>query len=130
MVLNFKNRTMTISTFSPELCQKLSSFTPKFKKHYGYYKFYDGTVDVACDDEIWWSKKWLRVQQSERKVPEFICPAWQVEDVLRDLHGVLYCIVSPEERFKVVEKITKILFSHPADTAYQKIEEYLWTILK
>ena len=125
---------MTPQFFTLAMCQKLSSLAPGFEGHYGYYKFYDGTIEIACDDEIWWGKKWLRVQQSERKVPEFICFVWQAEDVLMHLdlitdRAMTVGQVTPFD-WRLVGRTTANFLIEIPDTAYQKIEEYLWTILK
>ncbi len=145
--------------FTPKLCAFLSSLTPKFEGHYGYYKFYDDSVSVACHEEIWWIEKHRKFTQVRRKKPELICPAWQVEDVLRKLPTIrklkygppirmaflpdLVVYIKPlgelvnaiEIKKEIYDRVTyhqmvisSFLIKDP-DTAYQKIEEYLWSIL-
>jgi len=130
---------MDVQTFSKELSQHLSSLAPEFEGHYGYYKFYDDSVSVACHEEIWWVEKHREFTQVRRKKPDLICPAWRVEDVLRNLHTILPVEKKIEIQWLpgganpyafVSEEICKLLRIKDQDTAYQKIEEYLWEILK
>lgn len=57
---------------------------------------------------------------------QIICPAWQVEDVLRNA-GIIF--KNDNKIWSHVSEILVNLVRNP-DTAYQKIEEYLWSILK
>lgn len=112
---------------SPELSKKLTELTQENiaeiiqdKRYYVDSK--DHGISVACGHRIKWGE-----DNQELKV---ICPAWQVEDVLRNLKKVF------EKRFgkgdvsylDFVLTISEELAWRP-DTAYQKIEEYLWEIL-
>lgn len=76
---------------------------------------------VVCGHRIKWGE-----DNDELKV---ICPAWQVEDVLRNLDKILGKAFQNGQKLKIVEKIARLFCIHD-DTAYQKIEEYLWTVLK
>jgi len=119
---------MDVQTFSKELSQHLSSLALEFEGHYGYYKFYDDSVSVACHEEIWWVEKHREFTQVRRKKPDLICPAWQVEDVLRNI-GLIANSIKTLQPSQIAEKIAWLYSVYP-DTAYQKIEEYLWEILK
>jgi len=119
---------MDVQTFSKELSQHLSSLAPEFEGHYGYYKFYDDSVSVACHEEIWWVEKHREFTQVRRKKPDLICPAWQVEDLLRNLKVVLGEKEYPP--FIIKNQLINFICDLDAATAYQKIEEYLWEILK
>jgi len=119
-----------IQTFSQKLSAHLSSLVPGFEKHYGYYKFYDDSISVACYEEIWWIEKHREFTQVRRKKPDLICPAWQVEDLLKNLQKICSSAkIEPAKMNELIEEITSRLILLP-DTAYQKIEEYLWSILK
>lgn len=110
---------MTPQTFSLEMCRLLSSLAPGFEGHWNYIKWKDGII-LACWDKM--------VEMSAYPERLIICPAWQVEDVLRNLDKLNgeFCKVYPSE---IAEKIAKCFFFYSTDTAYQKIEEYLWEIL-
>lgn len=118
---------------SEKLSRHLSSLVPGFEGHYYHMKHMD---DVRCDEEIADMWRWDRVQKEEEDRADFdvfkknqiICPAWQVEDVLRNLKEILPD-PTPFQRLGFAEHLGRLLLS-PSDTAYQKIEEYLWTILK
>ncbi len=113
-----------IQTFSQKLSAHLSSLVPGFEGHYWYFQAVCG-VEVICLPEA-------EAEKFEMFGHTKICPAWQVEDLLRNLHKILYCIVlGSEEKNKIGQKITYLLLLYEdINTAYQKIEEYLWTILK
>jgi len=116
---------MTPQTFSLEMCRLLSSLAPGFKGHYIYSKLGDEKIIVRCREDMeYWNSDY-----SIGDDIKIICPAWQVEDVLRNLHKILYCIVPGIEKIKVGQEIARLLFTH-GDTAYQKIEEYLWSVIK
>lgn len=112
---------MTPQTFSLEMCRLLSSLAPGFEGHWKWIKYKDGVYGHYQSPKIYCGKVL-------NKNWEIICPAWQVEDVLRNLDKLNgeFCKVYPSE---IAEKIAKCFFFYSTDTAYQKIEEYLWEIL-
>jgi hypothetical protein len=100
------------------MCRLLSSLAPGFEGHWWYVrkKVSDG-LEILCVGHI--------DQCIEESLK--ICPAWQVEDVLRNWTEITVKV--PTLIMSWHEKISWLLVSYP-DTAYQKIEEYLWSILK
>ena len=123
---------INIQAFSPELCAHLSSLVSGFEGHYGYYRTvnsYDtlnGRIVAVCRPEF------HLAETIGRTYGEFVCPAWQVEDVLRNLRKIAqtfgevqYC-----PRWREVGTIIANHLIDSPDTAYQKIEEYLWTVLR
>jgi hypothetical protein len=99
-------------------------------RHY-YVDSKDHGIMVVCGHRIKWGE-----DNDELKV---ICPAWQVEDVLRNLHTILPVEKKIEIQWLpgganpyafVSEEICKLLRIKDQDTAYQKIEEYLLSIIK
>ena len=109
---------MTPQTFSLEMCRLLSSLAPGFEGHWNYIKWKDGII-LACWDKM--------VEMSAYPERLIICPAWQVEDVLMNLSKIF----TPNPTIITREglHISKMLILWPG-SAYQKIEEYLWTIFK
>ena len=134
--------------FTPELCAHLSSLAPEFEGHWNYVKW-KGKINLMC-----WG---IMTEVSAYPEQLIICPAWQVEDVLRNWTLIIqsveeskaeaFCTVCRKDENKcgceffgtespkipfgkyTAQKILSILILE-GDTAYQKIEEYLWTILK
>ena len=94
-------------------------------RHY-YVDSKDHGIMVVCGHRIKWGE-----DNDELKV---ICPAWQAEDLLRNITEIqLMGHKRTESSFimrTVVEKIVDCLAFSTPDTAYQKIEEYLWTVLR
>lgn len=97
-------------------------------RHY-YVDSKDHGIMMVCGHRIKWGE-----DNDELKV---ICPAWQVEDLLRNIFKIV-------ENFKekgmwkdgkiifideIVYEISCFIAFNSFDTAYQKIEEYLWSIL-
>lgn len=120
---------MTTQTFSLEMSRHLYSLVPEFEGHYYYSKRNDqeDTV-VRCQDEIlfWNSDR----SSGEHNFIKKICPAWQAEDVLMNLKEIgLKMLWTPERYMQVGTAIALYLYEFP-ETAYQKIEEYLWLVLK
>ena len=119
---------MTPQTFSLEMCRHLSSLVPGFEGHWVYAK---SQCPRQPDDEQ------MRIFCfNESYCKDEIIPAWQVEDVLRNLEFIIDRKIYLENEQKlrgllpgITQKISSLLVRHP-DTAYQKIEEYLWIILK
>lgn len=119
---------MEIQTLSLAMSQHLSSLAPGFGGHWVYV--YWGTSKTTS---IYCRSAW-GITAFPENGDKIICPAWQVEDVLRNLEKIL-CVsgavgtrLSPAFN-EIGAMITLKLFLYP-DTAYQKIEEYLWTVLK
>lgn len=142
---------MTMPYFSLELSKALSILCPEFSGHWWYFQAVC-SVEVQCLPEA-------EAEKFEMFGHTKICPAWQVEDVLRNLKTLAPYIkhqdpVPVEIFFKpkvvsqeyticcnhsvkeyvlpweiMVSELTSLLVMYP-DTAYQKIEEYLWSILK
>lgn len=120
---------MTPQTFSLEMCRLLSSLAPGFEGHYYYGKHKD-KVEIYCTDEI---NTWNSDNPTGEEI-EKICPAWQGEDVLRNLREITAKI-----KYKSGDQgdfnllifseyiVTKLIYT---SDHYQKIEEYLWSILK
>lgn len=119
-------------------------------RHY-YVDSKDHGIMMVCGHRIKWGE-----DNDELKV---ICPAWQVEDLLRNLPTIrklkygppirmaflpdLEAYIKPlgelvnaiRTREEIYDRVTyhqmvisSFLIKDP-DTAYQKIEEYLWSIL-
>lgn len=115
-----------IQTLSLKLSRHLSSLAPKFEGHWWRVeKQWDDVSDtVKCEEDIEWQNSELSIKY------EKICPAWQAEDVLRNLKAIaLKQLWTPEKYMQVGTTIALYLYEFP-DTACQKIEEYLWSILK
>ena len=132
---------MTPQTFSLEMCRLLSSLVPGFEGHYCHVVVQTCNSCMMGDPEKH-THIMCRSEIAEREnspikrlgLAVIHCPAWQVEDVLRNLEKIL-CVsgavgtrLSPAFN-EIGAMITLKLFLYP-DTAYQKIEEYLWSILK
>lgn len=105
---------------SEKISRFLSSLAPGFEGHYYYVNTGFGVVimcEVVYKDSI-----------ENKKHPLIkICPAWQAEDVLRNLKEIVPDS-TPFQRLGFAEHLGRLLLT--PDTAYQKIEEYLWSILK
>lgn len=123
---------MIPQTFSLEMCRLLSSLAPKFEGHWTYVvitniysrighdtkKFKQpDEVHLLCKREL----EYFSSVGGEAKA-EFI-PAWQVEDVLRNAHKLF------GDEMVVCKKIAWFFVAYQ-DIVYQKIEEYLWSVLK
>lgn len=114
-----------IEKFSPELCQHLSILVPGFEGHRRYREITRRDTEMYVDYVVYC------LVPDYGKIDGDICPAWQVEDVLRELQLILVKYVDSEKGitiYQVAENIAGELALDP-DTAYQKIEEYLWSIL-
>lgn len=116
-----------IQTFSQKLSAHLSSLVPGMKGHWEYVKTNDG-ISIRCEEDL----DWLDSEHSI--VYPIICPAWQVEDLLRNLTKIIkQGSLFEEEYIRELSRFaTEIIFCfifYP-DTVYQKIEEYLWSVLK
>lgn len=144
---------MEIQTLSLAMSQHLSSLASGFEGHWVYV--YWGTSKTTS---IYCRSAW-GITAFPENGDKIICPAWQAEDVLRNLKTLAPYIkhqdpVPVEIFFKpkvtlqeyticcnhsikeyvlpweiMVSELTSLLVMYP-DTAYQKIEEYLWTVLK
>ena len=99
---------------SEKMSRHLSSLAPGFEGHWWWtYPYLNAPhAEVVCYEDLNISVK--------------ICPAWQVEDLLRNLRNF-----PPLDSLNrdVMKELIEYLVYFP-DTAYQKIEEYLWGILK
>lgn len=129
---------MTPQFFTEKMSRHLTSLAPGFEGHYGYYRTvnsYDtlnGRTIVVCRPE------YHLAETIGRTYGEFVCPAWQAEDVLRNIEELLKKCGKYMDSFSSMEYAEQILgmlicapdFNTEPDTAYQKIEEYLWTMLK
>lgn len=100
-----------MQNFSIELSKKLSELVPDIGEHAYDWVVQEGNNGIGCTEHL------------HRQI---ICPAWQAEDVLRNLMKLPKMTVS---KFNVVREIIASDFVFNPDTAYQKIEEYLWSIL-
>lgn len=104
-----------MQNFSIELSKKLSELVPDIGEHAYDWVVQEGNNGIGCTEHL------------HRQI---ICPAWQAEDVLRNLRKLFPDLA---KRNIVIETHGKEIIRHlviSPDTAYQKIEEYLWTILK
>lgn len=113
---------MTPQFLSEKMSRHLSSLVPGFEGHYVYVKI--GPINewrLMCRKSL--EKLW----ESAR---EEVCPAWQVEDVLRNLANILLARKNKRMGISSILKVIVTEFAIAPDTAYQKIEEYLWSILK
>lgn len=114
---------------SLELSRHLSSLAPGFEGHYEYYE-----IEIASDlVEVRCREKQNSIFEENSYPGKFICPAWQAEDVLRNSKIIGDKIPKSDPEFKwhhaIINGISRCFQENP-DIAYQKIEEYLWTILK
>ena len=107
---------------SLEMSRHLYSLVPEFEGHWWWtYPYLNAPhAEVVCYEDLNISVK--------------ICPAWQVEDVLMHLdlitdRAMTVGQVTPFD-WRLVGRTTANFLIEIPDTAYQKIEEYLWTILK
>lgn len=104
---------------TPEMCGILSSIAPGFEGHWWWVKWL-GKIQVMCWEQI----ATMGYAGSGKVNDLIISPAWQVEDVLHNAQKINLPI-------GVGVIIIGMLNNFGSEaTAYQKIEEYLWTILK
>lgn len=136
---------MTPQFLSEKMSRHLSSLAPGFEGHYEYWvindfeerggletkpnAIYAKKVNIQCSQV---SINMRRFGVDESKIS--ICPAWQVEDVLKNLTIILKNYISSREALEeafstIAAEIISPYLDFP-DTAYQKIEEYLWLVLK
>jgi hypothetical protein len=99
----------SMQNFSIELSKKLSELVPNIGEHAYDWVVKEKGNEVGCTEHL------------HRQI---ICPAWQVEDVMRNSFKIF-----GEENMGECKKIACLLVKYP-DTAYQKIEEYLLSIIK
>jgi hypothetical protein len=110
---------MTPQFLSEKISRHLSSLAPGFEGHWVYARSQcprqpgDEQMKIFCFNESYCKDE--------------VIPAWQAEDVLRNWTEITVKV--PTLIMSWHEKISWLLVSYP-DTAYQKIEEYLWTIFK
>ena len=118
---------------SLEMSRHLYSLVPEFEGHWKYteitkcgckicnYNNINPHIQVLCEQMIA-----ILDDDENQEENKIICPAWQVEDLLRNLRNF-----PPLDSLNrdVMKELIEYLVYFP-DTAYQKIEEYLWTILK
>ena len=115
--------------FSIELSLKLSGLIPEFQGHYWYVEDENKNLLVLCEEDIDWQKSGMSITYKN------ICPAWQVEDVLRNWSKIVAAVKKnplPEDHINKYGRGTDVIvltLIQEGDTAYQKIEEYLWSIL-
>lgn len=126
---------MTIPTFSLKLSAQLSSLAPGFEGYWDWCGRYDsedkliGEPFVQCEEftSIDGPREW------NAPVTRIICPAWQVEDVLINLQKIVPIVPTKQMGKNTFKNICQLIVNELCfrpDTAYQKIEEYLWSILK
>ena len=108
---------------SEKMCRLLSSLAPGFEGHwvYGYW----GTSKTTS---IYCRSAWGITALPENG-DKIICPAWQAEDVLKNMTAILLARKTIALTAIHANEIASILYTYP-NTAYQKIEEYLWSVLK
>jgi len=87
MVNKEKLKDMEIQTLSLAMSQHLSSLVPGFEGHWVYV--YWGTSKTTS---IYCRSAW-GITAFPENGDRIICPAWQVEDLLRNIEELLYCIV-------------------------------------
>lgn len=128
MVNKEKLKDMEIQTLSLAMSQHLSSLVPGFEGHWVYV--YWGTSKTTS---IYCRSAWGITAFSENG-DRIICPAWQVEDLLRNwcqIAGITeYDVEMDDGPWRKFSNFAAHLLRTSPDTAYQKIEEYLWEILK
>lgn len=111
---------------SLNLSQKLSSLTPEMEGHWWWVDTSEKVQKIICDWEF-------ETSLTKTVLPYLpflkICPAWQVEDLLRNLDKINVHGCPQIHRSEIAYKIGSE-FTYDPNTAYQKIEEYLWSILK
>ena len=118
---------------SEKMSRHLYSLVPGFEGHWKYteitkcgckicnYNNINPHIQVLCEQMIA-----ILDDDENQEENKIICPAWQVEDLLRNLRNF-----PPLDSLNrdVMKELIEYLVYFP-DTAYQKIEEYLWGILK
>lgn len=111
-----------MQTLSLTMSQHLSSLAPGFEGHwvYGYW----GTSKTTS---IYCRSAWGITALPENG-DKIICPAWQVEDLLRNVDRLFPVMERGNAAYWIADHLRGT--SLDATYAYQKIEEYLWTILK
>lgn len=131
---------------SLKLSRHLSSLVPGFEGHYFHVKRRNAnTGDIAwffyCRAEIEEGRVYLAGESRFVFMRDYVIersPAWQVEDVLRNWNKIMpvaqdgNSVVDSQMnmmRHQFANKIVSAFLYNP-NTAYQKIEEYLWSILK
>lgn len=115
-----------IQTLSLAMSQHLSSLAPGFEGHWWWCKYTILKItgmQVVCIDSFY------DLEEKKSEVWEKICPAWQVEDVLKNMTAILLARKTIAFTAIHANEIASILYTYP-NTAYQKIEEYLWSVIK
>ncbi len=108
------------------MSRHLSSLVPGFEGHWYYIEEdayvgdgkYGKKVRIVC----------LKKDEELKLHQQVICPAWQVEDVLRNVDRLFPVMERGNAAYWIADHLRGT--SLDATYAYQKIEEYLWTILK
>ena len=108
---------------SQKLSAHLSSLVPGFEGHWWWVQTEAGSK-IICVWDLDMSNTRIAVPYGK------ICPAWQVEDVLEFIRDIVPDKAEKINIYEVAEKITTLLLNYRRKFAYQKIEEYLWTVLK
>ena len=101
-----------MQNFSLELSKKLSELVPDIGEHAYDWVVQEGNNGIGCTEHL------------HRQI---ICPAWQVEDVLKNMTAILLARKTIAFTAIHANEIASILYTYP-NTAYRKIEEYLWVL--
>lgn len=116
---------MTPQFFTLEMSRRLSSLVPEFEGHWTYRDSKTKTFVVCGENYVCLCEGGIVCSDHQT-----ICPAWQVEDVLSNLKEI-FKDKSRFFSFPVSKRVVRFLRnSSDITTAYQKIEEYLWSVLK
>jgi len=111
---------MTPQTFSLEMCRLLSSLAPGFEGHWRWYRHVQNESKiVAC----------LADNENTDGVYVEICPAWQAEDMLMNF-DLIYEATKKHQPYRFMTVAITEFLTDKAEFAYQKIEEYLLSIIK
>lgn len=102
-----------MQNFSIELSKKLSELVPDIGEHAYDWVVQEGNNGIGCTEHL------------HRQI---ICPAWQVEDLLRNVDRLFPVMERGNAAYWIADHLRGT--SLDATYAYQKIEEYLWKILK
>lgn len=121
---------MTHQFLSEKMCRLLSSLVPGFEGHWVYV--YWGTSKTTS---IYCRSAW-GITAFPENGDKIICPAWQAEDLLRNWSKIVAAVKKnplPEDHINKYGRGADVIVLNliqGGDTAYQKIEEYLYKILK
>lgn len=125
-------KNMEIQTLSLAMSRHLSSLVSGFEGHW-VYAYWGTSKTTSIDCRSAWG-----ITALPENGDKIICPAWQAEDLLRNIFKItenfkekgIWKNREPLFINEIIHEISCFLSFNDFETAYQKIEEYLWTIFK